>query len=65
MKEGFKKKLVRSRPVKGMGDERLAMRADVRKVDGKRGEGDRECDGRSALRENGEQQQKLGAVREK
>ena len=52
-----------------MGAEKLAKRSDAQKVDGKRGEEDRECDGRSALREiwkewkeNGEQQQKVEGV---
>ena len=50
-----------------IGDDKFAMRADAQKVEGKGGEDDRDCDGRSALREiwkewedNGEQLQKIG-----
>ena len=50
-----------------MGDEKLAKRSDAQKVEAKGGEEDRECDGRTALREiwkaweeNGEQQLKTG-----
>ena len=49
-----------------MGDETLAKRSDAQKVEGKGGKEDRECDGRTALREiwkeweeNGEQQQQI------
>ena len=34
-----------------MGDEKLAERADAQKVEGKGGQEDQECDGRTALRE--------------
>ena len=52
-----------------MGDETLAKRSDVQKVEGKGGDEDRFCDGRTALREtwkdlekNREEQQKLEGV---
>ena len=54
MKDSFKKKLLRSRlkwagHVERMGDDKLAKRTDFQKVEGKGGEVDRECDGRTAL----------------
>ena len=52
-----------------MRDEKLAKRSDAQKVEGKEGEEDRECDGRTALRdgwkeweENGAQHQKIEGV---
>ena len=49
-----------------MGDEIMAKRSDAQTVEGKGGEEDGECDGRTALREirteweeKGEQQQKI------
>ena len=49
-------KLVRSRLklaqlMERMGDEKLTKRANAQKVEGKGGEEDRECTGRTALRE--------------
>ena len=48
------------------GDDKLAKRSYAQKVEGNGGEEDRECDGKTALREiweeweeNGEQQQKI------
>ena len=50
-----------------MADETLAKRSDALKMEGKGGEEDRECDGRTALREiwkeweeNEKQQQNIG-----
>ena len=57
MKERFKKKLTRSRlkwagHVERIGDkQKLTKRADAEKVKGKGSEEDRECDGKTALRE--------------
>jgi len=55
-KRTFKKKLMRSSlkwayHVERMGDEKLANRAGAQKVDGKGGEEESECDGRTALQE--------------
>ena len=51
------------------GRRKIDKRSDAQKVEGKGGEEDRECDGRTALREickeweeNGEQQQKIEGV---
>ena len=54
VRESFKKKLARSRwkwtgHVERMKDEQLAERADAQKVEGKGGDDDQECDGRTAL----------------
>ena len=50
---------------------RIGTRTDAQKEEGKRGEEDRECDGRTLLRdiwkewkENGEQQQRTEGVRD-
>ena len=56
VKEIVKKKQMRSKlrwpgHVETLGGVQLATRADVENVDGKGSEEDRECDGRTALRE--------------
>ena len=74
MKESLKKKLARSRlkwagHVERTGDENWQREQMPRKWREKGGDEDRECDGRTALREigkeweeNGEQQQKIGEL---
>ena len=56
VKGSIKTKFMRSRlkwagHVERMGDDKLTKRADARKVEGKGSEEDRECDGRTALRD--------------